>query len=51
MQQALEDQQRERDEAREQYASAERRANVLNGELEELRTQLEAAERARYKFI
>ena len=34
-------------EAREQYASSERRAMVLAGEIEELRTQLEAAERAR----
>jgi len=32
---------------REQMASSERRAMVLAGELEELRTQLEAAERAR----
>jgi len=34
-------------ELREQYASSERRAMVLAGEIEELRTQLEAAERAR----
>jgi len=34
-------------EAREQYASSERRAMVLAGEIEELRTQLESAERAR----
>merc|ERR1712055_1232946 len=34
-------------EAREAYGASERRANVLAGEIEELRTQLEAAERAR----
>jgi len=35
------------EEAKEQHLSAERRAIILAGELEELRTQLEAAERAR----
>ena len=43
----LEDELRLKDEMREQMAAAERRAMVLAGELEELRTQLEASERAR----
>ena len=36
-----------KEEIREQYAASERRAMVLAGEIEEYRTQLEAAERAR----
>ena len=47
MRQAVEAEQQTASEAREQYASSERRAMVLAGEIEELRTQLEAAERAR----
>ena len=43
----LEDEHRGRDDVREQMAMSERRAMVIAGELEELRTQLEAAERAR----
>ena len=43
----IEDEQRARDEARELYQTSERRANVLAGEIEELRTQLVSAERAR----
>ena len=43
----MEDEQRGRDDIREQMTSSERRAMVLAGELEELRTQLETAERAR----
>ena len=38
---------RARDEIKEQYAASERRAMGLTGELEEMRTQLEAAERSR----
>jgi predicted nucleic acid-binding Zn-ribbon protein len=45
--QAIEAEQSTASESREQYAMSERRAMVLAGELEELRTQLEAAERAR----
>jgi len=45
--QAVEAEQQTASEARDQYASSERRAMVLAGEIEELRTQLEAAERAR----
>ena len=45
--QVIEDEQRARDEARDLYQASERRANVLAGEMEELRTRLEAAERAR----
>jgi len=44
---ALEAETHNRDEAKEQHLGAERRAIVLAGELEELRTQLESAERAR----
>jgi len=44
---AIEAEQSTANESREQYASSERRAMVLAGEIEELRTQLEAAERAR----
>jgi predicted nucleic acid-binding Zn-ribbon protein len=43
----IEEEQRQRDEAREAAAVAERRANMIVGELEELRTALEQAERAR----
>jgi chromosome segregation ATPase len=43
----LEDEQRAKDELREQMTASERRVMVIAGELEELRTQLEAAERAR----
>jgi chromosome segregation ATPase len=45
--QAAENEARAKDEIREQYAASERRAMVLAGEIEELRAQLEAAERAR----
>ena len=41
IQQALEDEQRARDEAREQFAMSERRCNALHGELEESRQLLE----------
>ena len=47
LQSAIETEVRNRDEAKEQHLNAERRAIVLAGELEELRTQLESAERAR----
>jgi len=47
LQAQVEEEQRQRDEAREIAASAERRANLIVGELEELRTALEQAERAR----
>ena len=43
----VEEEQRAREEAREQFSISERRAMVIAGELEELRTQLETAERAR----
>jgi len=43
----LEDEQRIKDELRQQMMSSERRAMVISGELEELQTQLEAAERAK----
>lgn len=46
-QQALEEEQRARDEAREQLGISERRANALQNELEESRTLLEQADRAR----
>ena len=45
--QAAEAETRAREEIREQFGASERRAIVLAGEIEELRTQLEAAERAR----
>jgi chromosome segregation ATPase len=45
--QAAENEIQAKEEIREQYAASERRAIVLAGEIEELRTQLEAAERAR----
>lgn len=41
MQTQIEDEQRQREEAREAYNLAERRATVLTGEIEELRTALE----------
>jgi len=44
---AIETETRHGQEAKEQHLAAERRAIVLAGELEELRTQLESAERAR----
>ena len=47
LQAQVESEQRQRDEAREIAAAAERRANIMVGELEELRTALEQAERAR----
>lgn len=47
LQGALEEEQRARDEAREQYASAERRCNAMHGELEESRQLLEQSDRAR----
>lgn len=43
----IEEEQRQRDEAREAALAAERRANLIIGEVEELRTALEQAERAR----
>ncbi len=43
----IEREQQQRDEAREAAASAERRANMIAGEIEELHTALEQAERAR----
>ena len=43
----IEEEQRQRDEAREAAAAAERRANLIVGEIEELRTALDQAERAR----
>lgn len=47
LQAQVESEQRQREEARELAAAAERRANIIAGELEELRTALEQAERAR----
>merc|ERR1711970_1653049 len=47
MQARVEDEQRVASEYREQYGVAERRANALNGELEESRTLLEQSDRAR----
>ena len=47
MQLQIEREQRQRDEAREVAAAAERQANLIVGEMEELRTALEQAERAR----
>lgn len=47
LQQALEEEQRNRDDLREQIGMSERRANALSGELEESRTLLEQADRAR----
>ncbi len=47
LQTQIEHEQQQRDEAREVAASAERRANLITGEIEELRTGLEQAERAR----
>jgi len=45
--QNVESEVRAREEIREQYAASERRAMGLTGELEELRTHMEAAERSR----
>ena len=47
MRQGVETEVRARDEIREQYAASEKRAMALAGELEELRTHMEAAERTR----
>ncbi len=47
LQQHVEEEQHSRDEAREQYQASERRANILAGEIEDLRTQLETTERGR----
>lgn len=47
MQTQIEEEQRQREEARESYNMAERRCMMLQGEVEELRTALEQAERAR----
>jgi myosin heavy chain 6/7 len=47
LQKQVEDEQLSRDEAREAALLAERRANAITGELEELRTALEQAERSR----
>lgn len=41
MQTQIEDEQRQREEAREAYNAAERRATILTGEIEELRSALE----------
>ncbi|CAF4091056.1 unnamed protein product [Rotaria sordida] len=46
LQTQIEEEQRQRDKAREPAAVAERRANLINGELEELPTALKQAERA-----
>jgi len=43
----VEEEQRNKDELREQMTASERRAMGIVGELEELRTQLETAERTR----
>jgi chromosome segregation ATPase len=47
LQALCEDERRQRDEAREAAAQAERRANLLAAELEEIRAALEQSERAR----
>ncbi len=47
LQTQIEHEQQQRDEAREVAAAAERRANLITGEVEELRTGLEQAERGR----
>jgi myosin heavy chain 6/7 len=47
LQQQAEEENRQKEEARESYNMAERRCTVLGGEVEELRTALEQAERAR----
>ena len=47
LQQAVEEQQRNVVDAKEQWQSSERRCNMLAGECEEMRTQLESGERAR----
>jgi len=44
---AVETETRNHEEAKEQHLSAERRAIILAGELEEMKTQLESADRAR----
>jgi len=43
----MEEELRQREEVREQLSAAEKRGIQLNGELEELRTQLEMSDRAR----
>jgi len=43
----MEDELRAKEEVREQLSAAEKRSMALNGELEELRTQLEMSERSR----
>jgi len=47
MQTQIESEQRQRDEAREQAASAERRASIIAGELDEIRASVESADKAR----
>ncbi|XP_067938044.1 myosin heavy chain, striated muscle-like isoform X3 [Watersipora subatra] len=47
LQTSLEDEIRQRDELREQHALSERRCTMFNGEIEEMRTLLEQAERGR----
>ena len=47
LQQAVEEEQRNVADAKEQWQSSERRCNLLAGEVEETRTQLESSERAR----
>lgn len=47
MQVSIEDEQRSHSEAREAYAMSERRCMILQGEVEEMRSSIESAERAR----
>ena len=47
LQQAVEEEQRSVADAKEQWQSAERRNNLLAGEVEEMHTQIESLERAR----
>ena len=47
LQQQMEEEQRAKEEARDQYQAAERRGMMMSTELDELRSSLEAAERAR----
>jgi chromosome segregation ATPase len=47
MQVSIENEQRSQSEAREAYAMSERRCMILQGEVEEMRTSIESAERLR----
>ena len=47
LQQQIEEEQRAKEEARDQYQAAERRGMMMSTELDELRSSLETAERAR----